>query len=106
MISYKNNDIFTQNTTKSYLDLSENDNSVVKSINQTCSISGNTILSSTIIPNRDNEISQWVSNNASKMELQMQVPSIQSDTSYSFQIKTTYGSKYSDFKLINLKVKD
>ena len=106
MISYKNNDIFTQNTTESYLDLSENDNSVAKSINQTCSMSGNTILSSTIIPNGNNEVPQWVSNNASKMELQMQVPSVQSDTSYSFQIKTTYGSKYSDFKLINLQVKD
>ena len=106
MISYKNNYIFTQNTTESYLDLSENDNSVVKSINQTCSISENTILSSTIIPNGNNEVPQWVVNNASKMELQMQVPSVQSDTSYSFQIKTTYGSKYYDLKLINLQVKD
>ena len=69
-------------------------------------MSGNTILSSTIIQNGNNEVPQWVSYNASKMELQMQVPSVQSDTSYSFQIKTTYGSKYSDLKLINLKVKD
>ena len=106
LISFQNGDIVIQSTTESYLDLSENDNSVVKFINQTCSISGNTILSSTIIPNGNNEVPQWVVNNASKMELQMQVPSVQSDTSYSFQIKTTYGSKYSDFKLINLQVKD
>ena len=69
-------------------------------------MSGNTIISLTIIPNGINEVPQWVVNNASKMELQMQVPSVQSDTSYSFQIKTTYGSKYSDLKLINLQVKD
>ena len=102
--SYVNSDIIQNISSGNYLNLRENDNNAVQSISQTCSKTGETNLVSTIIQNGANSIPGWVTDNSSTMQLQMSTPSVSVDTTYSFQIKTTYGSLFSDQKIINLKV--
>ena len=94
----------TQVVTENFLYLKENDGLIVENINQTCSKSGKTALSSIFVQYKSNIIPSWLTNDPSKMQLLIQTPSISNTSSYSLQIKTTYLDVYSDLKLINLQI--
>ena len=102
--SYINSDIVSHTTTESFMSLRENDKNTVKTILQTWSKSGNINFKISIVQNGVDLIPSWVSDDSTSMQLKMNTPSVNSDSSYSFKIQTKYGNLYSDQKIINLKV--
>jgi hypothetical protein len=94
-VVYKITD-FTDNS------LSGNDTSTI-SIPLTCSVSGNSEITYSVVADGDNTVPSWVTLDSTNQEINVEVPDLSVETTYTFKIRaTTSGSDFD--KLVTLNV--
>ena len=71
-----------------YIDKLENHSTTID-LTLTCSISGTTSITYSLIQNDGNPVPSWITINPTSQKLEMNTPEVTSDTTYTFSIKSS-----------------